>query len=126
MLGHIVSSLPFLLGTYFALDEYKQRRMAGEHVASAGIKAIGTQAAWNYFSGAMMAMTFVPAVAPIVQAAHQVGTQRIASTRIHSTPYATHYDFADTELAQQRRYSAMSDLNRTANIARSQARRMRG
>ena len=126
MLGHIVSSLPFVLGTYFAIDEYKQRRQAGEHVASAGIKAIGTQAVWNYYSGAMTALTVLPAVAPIVQAAHQVGTQRVATTRMHATPFATHHDFADTELAQQRRYSAMSDLNRTANIARSQARRMRG
>ena len=95
-------------------------------MASAGVRAIGTQVLWNYHPGAMTALTLVPAIAPAVQAAHQVGTQRVAATRIHSTPFATHYDFADTELAQQRRYAAMTDLNRTANIARSQARRMRG
>lgn len=126
MLGHALAALPVVAGAYFALDEYGQRRRAGENVASAGIKAVGSQVAWTFAPGAMTALSLTPAIVPIVQAAHQVGTQRVAQTRLHATPFGTNYDFGDTELAQQRRYAAMTDLNRTANVARSQARRMRG
>lgn len=123
MISH---ALVYGLAYVQARGDYSDMRQAGHTPGVSMAYAIGSAAVWTYSPGLMTGMQAAGMVVPLMQAAHQKGTQRWTAARTASMPYATQYRFNDTELAQQRRYSAVGDLNRTYNIARNQAKRMRG
>ena len=106
--------------------DYTDMRQAGHSAGASMAYAIGDVAAWTYAPGMMTGMNAVSQAIPLMQAAHQRGHNRWTTARNISMQYNTQGRFFDTELAQQRRYSAVSDLNSTFNVARNQARRMRG
>ena len=115
------------MGIWQGVGDYQDMRQGGHGPISSFLYGLGDVAAWNIMPGAMNGIMISQLAIPVMQMAHQVGTNRVAISRMATMPFNRNGEsFADTEIGQQRRYAAVNSLNSSANVARSVARRMRG
>lgn len=104
---------------------YGAYRGEGDTPGQALTKAVGDTLLWTAFPGTMMAIQIPSIAIPAAIAQHQFVEQKMVRAKLASSPYIGS-QYMDTETTQRRRYSAINELNQSYNIARAQARRMRG